>query len=69
MSGCLEKLLYVGLTCLICYQTWYNLGGAYELGGPYLSWTALAYSVGSLLPAIWLSVHACKLAFAKKAED
>ena len=50
---------------MLIYQTWYNLRGAMELGGKYMGMKELLYSVGSLIPAIILGVHACKLAFAK----
>ena len=66
--GCFEKLAYVGLTCILTYQVWYNLTGAMELGGKYMDTKELLYSVGSLVPAIILGIHACKLAFAKSDE-
>ena len=64
-----DKILSIALTAVICYQTWYNLGGAMELGGPYMEWRALAYSIGSLIPAIFLAIHNTKMAFAKNDED
>ena len=67
--GCLERLFYIGMTCLITYQAWYNFRGASELGGQYNTWSALGYSVGSLIPAISLGFHACQLAKAKTPED
>ena len=67
--GCLDKVFNIGVTCLIFYQLYYNLGGAQELGGPYLEWHALAYSVGSLIPALLLGIHSTKLAFAKTDEE
>ena len=67
--GCLAKLFNIGLTAVIIYQTWYNFWGANELGGIYLEWTALAYSIGTLLPAILLAIHNTKLEFAKSSED
>ena len=39
-----------------------------ELGGKYMDMKELLYSVGSLIPAIILGVHTCKLAFAKSDE-
>ena len=66
--GCIDKLAYTGLTCVLSYQVWYNLTGAMELGGKYLDTKELLYSVGSLLPAIFLAIHACKFAFAKTDE-
>ena len=47
---------------------WYNVTGAFELGEPYTSWTSLLYSIGSLVPAMFLAVHSTKLAFAKTDE-
>ena len=66
--GCIEKLFYVGLTAAIGYQTWYNLSSAVELGGSYMELKGLAYSVGTLIPAIFLGIHTSKLAFAKTTE-
>ena len=66
--GCIEKLFFVGLTGLITYQAWYNFVGAMELGGKNMDVKSLAYSVGSLIPAIALGFHASKLAFAKTEE-
>ena len=67
--GCLEKLFYLGMTCLIAYQAWYNFAGAKELGGKYDTWIYLMYAVGSLVPGITLGVHSWKLATAKTKED
>ena len=36
-----------------------------ELGGKYMGAKELLYSIGTLLPALFLGIHACKLAFAK----
>ena len=66
--GCLPKLFYLVITCLVAYQAIYNLRGAMELGGNYMSWRSLLYSVVSLVPAIALGIHACRMVFAKKAE-
>ena len=66
--NCFEKLLFVCLTALITYETWYNFRGAMELGDSHMDLTSLAYSTGSLFPAIGLGVHASKLAFAKNDE-
>ena len=66
--GCAAKLFYAGLTGLIAYQAFYNWGGAHELGGKYTELEHLLYSVFSLLPAIYLGIHAFKLAGAKDAE-
>ena len=66
--GYVDKVGYIGLTCMLVYQAWHNLRGAMELGGKYMDMRDLLYSVGSLIPAIILGVHACKLAFAKGDE-
>ena len=66
--GCLPKLFYIAMTCLVTYQAIYNFRGAWELGGKYLDWRSLLYSVVSLVPAIALGIHACRMVFAKKAE-
>ena len=66
--GCIDKVLFIGLTCAISYQVWYNLTGAMELGGKYMGTKELLYSIGTLLPAIYLGIHACKLVFAKSDE-
>ena len=66
--GCIEKLYFIGLTSVLAYQTYYNLTGAMELGGKYMDTKMLVYSVGSLVPAIILGIHACKIAFAKSDE-
>ena len=66
--GCLPKLFYIAMTCLITYQAVYNLRGAMELGRHYLHLTSLLYSVVSLVPAIALGIHACRMVFAKSAE-
>ena len=58
---CCRKLLYFGLTAALVYQVFYNFMGARELGGSYLSLSHLLYSVGSLIPAVLLGIHACKL--------
>ena len=39
-----------------------------ELGGKYMDMWMLAYQVGSLIPAIALGIHACKLSFAKSQD-
>ena len=59
--GCWEKLYYLGLTTAVMLQVVYNLGGDLELGGKYLDLRSLAYSIGSLIPAIALGIHAMKL--------
>ena len=66
--GCVDKVLCLGLTCILAYQAVYNLRGAMELGGKYMNTKELLYSVGSLVPAIILGIHASKLSFAKTAE-
>ena len=66
--GFLPKLFYIAMTCLVTYQAIYNFRGAWELGGKYLDWRSLLYSVVSLVPAIALGIHACRMVFAKKAE-
>ena len=66
--GCLPKLFYVVMTCLVTYQAIYNLRGACELGSKYLDWPSLLYSVASLVPAILLGIHACRMVFAKNTE-
>ena len=68
-STVLRQLFYIVLTGVIAYQALYNLIGANELGGAYMSFKSLAYSVGSLLPAIALGIHATKLAGAKSLDE
>ena len=63
------QLFFAGLTCLLAYQAWYNLVGALELGGKYMNTDMLIYSVGSLLLAIALGIHATKLARADSLDE
>ena len=64
-----RQLFYIALTSVIAYQALYNLVGANELGGPYMSFKCLLYSVGTLLPAIALGIHAFRLVGAKSLEE
>ena len=54
---------------MIGYQIIYNLQGAIELGVKYLSLLHLVYSVGALLPALFLGIHATRLSWSTKQED
>ena len=67
--GIFEKILFPGLTALISYQAIYNLIGDYELGELYLTWHSLGYSIGTLIPAILLGVHACKIAYSSSMDS
>ena len=62
---CCKKIYFLALTVMIGCQTWYNFMGARELGGKYLDLESILYYIGSLIPAIFLGVNACKLVFAK----
>ena len=66
--GCIDKLVSLGLTCILTYQAIYNLRGAMELGGKYMDTKHILYSIGSLIPAIFLGVHASRLSFAKTVD-
>ena len=61
MKNCTRQLLYIALTGAIAFQIWYNYTGAEELGGKYLDTKHLVKSVASLIPALFLGLHACKM--------
>ena len=63
-----KKLTFTVLTLAIAYQTWYNYAGAYELGGKYLDTKHMFYAVWSLIPALFLGIHAMRMVFTKKQE-
>ena len=63
-----KKILFTALTCAIAYQLWYNYVGAHELGGKYLDSKHMLYSVWSLIPALFLGIHAMRMVFTHKQE-
>ena len=56
------------LTAIVALQMAYNLTGAMELGGKYMSLERLLYSVGSLVPGLALGIHAVKVTKASTEE-
>ena len=60
--------MFAALTSLIAFQIVFNLTGAIELGGKYMGWTMLLYSMGSLAPGLALGWYAAKVTHARSLE-
>ena len=56
-------MLSTGLSFIVWFQFVYNLLGAIELGGKYMSWAHLLYSQGTLLPAILIGFNTLHITF------
>ena len=68
-SSCLLRFTFIALTSLIAFQTLYNFTGAMELGGKYMQLPMLTYKVGSLVPALFLGIYACKVTCANNSDQ